>query len=226
MNEKSRSQSGDIPRGSDLVLRLLVGARRWESISGDLLEEYRDSVLPTQGRTRAQLWYWNQVLTCARPIHLGLLLGGISAVVVVLTNVILPSLQWEISSNSAVESLCIVFCFGGSLIAWAAVGGLVRRRGEGIKRSVYGGAVAAMLHMGLVMMAFVIVNNLFLEIVRMQPDKIWGFQHSGYASMRTYVNYAAMRGFCFALPIFTALGALCGAVGALSRRVSPLRLDR
>lgn len=41
----------------DLVLR--VDAR--ETVSGDLLEEYRDARIPKLGRRRADRWYWRQV---------------------------------------------------------------------------------------------------------------------------------------------------------------------
>jgi hypothetical protein len=32
-----------------------------ETVSGDLLEEYRDARVPTIGRWRADLWYWRQI---------------------------------------------------------------------------------------------------------------------------------------------------------------------
>jgi len=43
------------------LLHLLVPVERRESIVGDLLEEYRDSRVPSTGRFRANLWYWKQV---------------------------------------------------------------------------------------------------------------------------------------------------------------------
>lgn len=64
------------------------------------------------------------------------------------------------------------------------------------------------------MITFVIVNNLFLSIISLQPEKIWGLQHSGDPNMRAYVNHAAMRG-VFVLPVFVAVGGLCGTAGGL-----------
>lgn len=44
------------------LLHLLLPVERRESVVGDLLEEYRDSRVPSMGRFRANLWYWKQVL--------------------------------------------------------------------------------------------------------------------------------------------------------------------
>jgi hypothetical protein len=43
------------------LLQLLLPVERRESVVGDLLEEYRDSRVPSTGRFRANLWYWKQV---------------------------------------------------------------------------------------------------------------------------------------------------------------------
>ncbi|MEO8077081.1 MAG: permease prefix domain 2-containing transporter, partial [Acidobacteriota bacterium] len=50
------------PSWADALLRLFVGAEHVESVSGDLLEEYRDSVVPRSGQRRADRWYVLQVL--------------------------------------------------------------------------------------------------------------------------------------------------------------------
>src|SRR3954454_2407034 len=42
-----------------LDLTLPVDAR--ETVSGDLLEEYRDARIPALGQLRADVWYWRQV---------------------------------------------------------------------------------------------------------------------------------------------------------------------
>jgi len=43
------------------LLHLLLPVERRASVVGDLLEEYRDSRVPSMGRFRANLWYWKQV---------------------------------------------------------------------------------------------------------------------------------------------------------------------
>jgi hypothetical protein len=49
------------PRWAEAWLRLLLPARDQETVSGDLLEQYRDSVRPSEGRLRANAWYIAQV---------------------------------------------------------------------------------------------------------------------------------------------------------------------
>jgi len=43
------------------LLLLLLPANGRETVSGDLLEEYREARVPALGRLRADLWYWRQV---------------------------------------------------------------------------------------------------------------------------------------------------------------------
>jgi hypothetical protein len=48
------------PRWAEATLRVLLKPRDRETISGDLLEEYRDTIVPTRGPT-ANWWYIRQV---------------------------------------------------------------------------------------------------------------------------------------------------------------------
>jgi len=50
------------PKWAEWLLRLSVKPTEYDNVSGDLLEEYRDSVLPARGHRRADLWYASQVL--------------------------------------------------------------------------------------------------------------------------------------------------------------------
>jgi hypothetical protein len=49
------------PAVADLILRGLLPLDMGETVSGDLLEEYRESRVPAVGKFRADLWYWRQV---------------------------------------------------------------------------------------------------------------------------------------------------------------------
>ncbi len=61
------------PGWAESLLRLVVRADAFDSVSGDLLEEYRDSIHPARGQRRADLWYVAQVLGF---VSRGALLGG------------------------------------------------------------------------------------------------------------------------------------------------------
>jgi hypothetical protein len=49
------------PRWAESMLPLVLEAGAGESIAGDLLEAYRDAVLPERGRAAADVWYVRQV---------------------------------------------------------------------------------------------------------------------------------------------------------------------
>jgi hypothetical protein len=56
MNTDSRP-----PRWAESVLRLLLRPADRETVSGDLLEAYRDTVVPSRGQASADRWYVRQV---------------------------------------------------------------------------------------------------------------------------------------------------------------------
>jgi hypothetical protein len=50
------------PNWAEALLRLFLKRDVFASVSGDLLEQYRDSILPGRGLQRADQWYVTQVL--------------------------------------------------------------------------------------------------------------------------------------------------------------------
>jgi len=50
------------PRWAEAILRVLLKPRQRESVSGDLLEEYRDTIVPARGHA-ADWWYVRQVMS-------------------------------------------------------------------------------------------------------------------------------------------------------------------
>ena len=50
------------PQWAEDVLRIALGAREFDNVSGDLLEEYRECIRPLRGARRADQWYVRQVL--------------------------------------------------------------------------------------------------------------------------------------------------------------------
>jgi hypothetical protein len=49
------------PAWADALLRLLLAPASRESVSGDLLEEFRETIVPARGRAAADAWYVKQV---------------------------------------------------------------------------------------------------------------------------------------------------------------------
>lgn len=50
------------PDWAERVLEAFLPSRAFESVSGDLLEEYRETVFPARGRHGADRWYLSQVM--------------------------------------------------------------------------------------------------------------------------------------------------------------------
>jgi hypothetical protein len=50
------------PRWAETLLRLVLESRDQATVSGDLLEEFRESIRPTRGPTAADRWYIRQMM--------------------------------------------------------------------------------------------------------------------------------------------------------------------
>lgn len=53
------------PSWADAWLRLLLPARDRDTVSGDLMEEYRETIRPQRSPLAANVWYLRQVLRFA-----------------------------------------------------------------------------------------------------------------------------------------------------------------
>jgi hypothetical protein len=217
------------------LTRLLRSSDR-ETIPGDLAEEYQDTILPERGAWRADLWYLRQVASlgwhlvarsrtrAVQDTRFGAALGLALALAVFLVNVVAPLLPVQ---SSAVQGWLEGVPYATGWIAvgllWGVAGWLAYRRAAELGAAVRAGAIAALVSMAITMLAFVMIDNLFLEIVSRQPEKVWGFQHSHYGSMRAYVNHGLLRGFVFALPVMTAIGGVFGLLGGAAGRLRAAR---
>jgi len=54
------------PPWAEVLLRALVSPRNRDMIVGDLIEEYRETVIPSMGALRARIWFCRQVLSFLR----------------------------------------------------------------------------------------------------------------------------------------------------------------
>ena len=71
------------PGWAEFIVRLLLRQRDREAVTGDLLEEYRETIFPAQGRVRAGVWYLRQVLGLMTHWNVPLLRAiGVAAAVV------------------------------------------------------------------------------------------------------------------------------------------------
>jgi len=153
-----------------------------------------------------------------KPHAYGLLLGSLLCVAIVATNIVYPQFDY-FGMN---ENVAMLLSLAVLLVFFAATGFLASRPTGRIVVGTRVGALTALIGMGITMLTFVAIDNLFLAVVSKQPDKMWGLQHSQFTSMRTYINVSHLRGLVFVLPLFVLVGAGCGTIGAaLHKLVRP-----
>jgi len=162
-----------------------------------------------------------------RGIFDGLIIAGLIAVDVVLTNVVFP--QGPDESDSDPEYL-LRYLAELSILAMllVAIGARARRRQDNAMAGIRAGAAAGVVIAGLTTIIFLVVNNIFLNIVSQQHDKRLAFAASGWSSIRAYLTVQQLGGAVFLIPALGLVGAVLGLVGAavfrprgpLARRVA------
>jgi hypothetical protein len=144
--------------------------------------------------------------TPGRVIRRGAIVGMIAWVPwgtgIVLTNVVFPTRQSHDGLWVPLGYLLIfaVFAFAGLTPA-------------GARSRVAAGAVAGAVFGVLNIATFVVVDNVFLEIVSQQENKIEGLRESGMTSMRAFINTNLVPAGIFMTVEFVVFGILLAVVG-------------
>ena len=196
---------------ADFVLRLLLKPRDRDAISGDLLEEYREEILPAKGPFVARLWYLGQVLSFVSPLKVGLAIGIAAGTLNLVDTAIEP-----LADDTAGTML---FWFGLLLFIWLLIGFRAAQRTQRFRVALIAVMLVGTATIVVFHLAAIVRVNLFLEHIRYRDDwqnLVARFQASGFTSLRAYANYTYISG----TPIALALGAMAGAVsGALGGAV-------
>jgi hypothetical protein len=147
----------------------------------------------------------------------GLIVSGLTAIVVVLTVVVFPSGPDE--SDSDPEYLWQYFVVLLVLaLLFVAIGYRGRRRSTGLSGGPKAGAAAGVVFAVMVTLIFLVVNNVFFDIVGQQHDKRVAFAASGWTSMRAYINVQQVMGLSVLIPMGTLAGVVLGLIGAAIAR--------
>jgi len=101
----TRPRSGDPPSWAEAILRGLLAPRNRETVSGDLLEEYREVVLPACGVVRARVWYLRQVLSFMTPHALMRAVVGWEREGKMANNLSRASLLWTAAASVALAAI-------------------------------------------------------------------------------------------------------------------------
>ena len=203
-----RQRYGDeIARLLDDLRPLTLGAR--VAIGLDLLRGAGEAYMTTEGPPAVTSPRGRPLLR-ATLVALVVWLGV--SVLIVLSNVVFPS---RIDDDGPWVALGYVSVF----LALAITGVLAARTGRGAWAVAAAGALAGVLIGVLTVGTFLVVDNVFLDIVAQQQTKIDGFAHSGATSMRAYIN-ANLIGPGVVLPVFfgVAGAGFASFAGFLTRR--------
>ena len=187
------------PRWAEAFLRTLLPPRDKESVTGDLLEEYRERALPQRGRAGAHLWYLRQVA--------GFLVraNGVWAVMLGLAFVGRTALDWFLpTTDFHTRSLVSTILSAGVLLC---AGFVASWRSETVRSGAIAGAWTAILGAGVSL-----VGDAALLAVSHDRQTFAAIEGSGGL------------GEVFTLPILLVvpallLGTLGGLCGRVSRRI-------
>jgi hypothetical protein len=197
-------QMAEPPRWAEALLRLLLKSSDRESISGDLLEQYRDSVLPERGGGRADVWYVMQVARFAwRSVWVWVML-------LTATHVGRMILDWRVPTHDFRTRGAVTTYFAIALFAstglWAAW------RCDSIRAGILAGIVTSATGA-----AISILSALALLAVWHDPETLSAIQGSGGL------------GEVFTLPLIivvpaTSIATLGALVGKALARTAPSQI--
>jgi hypothetical protein len=188
------------PRWAESLLRLLLSPADRDSVSGDLLEEYRETIVPALGH-QADTWYIRQV---AGYVLRKVWIGGALVGAILVTRYLFDSLspvhytRGVIHLRSAImsDALMATFAFGSFWRAW---------RSGHIRSGVLVALAAAVLG-GVLSSA----GNLVCLAIWHDPVTMWAIQNSGGLDEALW----------FVPLLLIPIGLITGTGGAIAGRLA------
>jgi hypothetical protein len=179
-------------------------------IIGDLVEEYREVVLPGRGRLAAYSWFIRQFASLVRPWMWGVALGTVLGALNLLATAYRPLLE---------DDGAILLVMAGTVFAaWGAIGySFAARRGRWID-GVTAAFVAATLTMTVSQMANFVRVLTFYDQLQYNPEwrsLMFRFAASGMTDLRAFVFLDYARNTPIFVAVFIAAGTLAGAITAV-----------
>jgi hypothetical protein len=221
------------PEVAQLLLHALLPMDMRETVSGDLLEEYRESRIPSIGRLRAGLWYWRQVG--------GMWLRAYWALVVpaVLLLVVHDVFNTFRSPSGASYLDGLPRLVPGVISPLGVVGllGLANAYGTWRTRRWEGGLVASLGVAAIVWVFMAVWSNAtfdpFAQVTQSNPHWIaawhWSVQHGHAAADETFLHWLywdnvgslIIAGFVLLVApcVYSGIGAICGEIISHRRRI-------
>jgi hypothetical protein len=156
------SISGNPPRWAEWLLRVFLDPRDRKTITGDLLEEYREAVLPSRGQYRARLWYVRQVLSLIDGVKIGTVLGAVFGAWMLTFTWLAP-----LAEDTA---LALAGFYGPMVLTWGLAAFAATRRTRRLIHGVKVGATVGLATFLIFNIAAIVRVNLFLEVISRRSD--------------------------------------------------------
>ena len=198
------------PHWAESLLRILLKPRDRDTVAGDLLEQYRESVLPTRGRLRADLWYLKQAVSLIDGVFLGALLG--------LTFGLWDLFYTWIDPLTDDTPVALLAFYGPMFAAWGFAGFMARRRSGRILDAVQAGTTVALVTFVVFYLANFVRVNVFLETIRFRADwknMVARFETSCWGNLIAFIKYDYLRGGPLKIGVASVIGATLGLFGGL-----------
>ncbi|HEX7138834.1 MAG TPA: hypothetical protein VF219_13335, partial [Vicinamibacterales bacterium] len=127
---------------------------------------------------------------------------------------VLHDLVFQLPDNQGDVTPGFLLTLLGLLVVWCWGGYAIARRASGRFASIGWGAYAGVVSVGLLWLTFIVLNQLFIDRMSYEPDRILAFRRSGYATMREFWNHQRGWG---PFPLMMAVAMLAGAIGGALR---------
>lgn len=137
----------------------------------------------------------------------GIALGLINSLIIYVTNIVIADNNPD---NGGLTVLWLVIMTA----VFYLVGYRTTSSGASVKTSASAAALAAFITLSLSLLAFGIIDNLFLDIVGQQYDKLTALKASGSTDMRAFINDNLIRGYLISAPFVIIGGYLAGTFGS------------
>jgi hypothetical protein len=110
MRDVTPAEHPNPPAWAESFLFRLLEPRSRATVTGDLLEEYREGVLPARGVFRARVWYLRQVVSFVTPSGLMRAVMGSGGEGDMANRLSRASLSWTVAASLAL-GVIVVFLF-------------------------------------------------------------------------------------------------------------------
>lgn len=179
------------PRWAEALLRLLLRPKDRESVSGDLLEEYRETIVPACGRA-ADRWYVWQVgsFLLRTSLGWGALLGA-ALVIRYLFDTLVPATDYRMRTTTLTYTIMVATLLSGFSTAWRT-------------RSILAGVVTSLSAATIGAIVSIVGTGVMLAIWH-DPATLYEWRNSGGLD-EAFID----------VPLkLVAIGTVIGGVGAL-----------